>query len=234
MAETKYSRGQLGGGGPAPPAPTMFKSYPDVPTISLDPPTTEGGEPLWDVIRRRRSVREYTDGPITMRQLSQMLWATQGITSHEHGFGLRAAPSAGARYPIETYLSAHRVEGLEPGLYHYNVREHILEQLETGTFSVRLRRAALNQHSVERAATVFVWSAIFARSASRYHDRAYRYVFLDAAHIAQNLALAAVGEGLGSCQIGAFFDDEVNGIFGLDGISESVIYMSTVGRPRRI
>jgi len=155
--------------------------------------------------------------------LSQMLWAAQGITRVIRDFGLRTAPSAGALYPVETYLVVHSVEGIEPGVYHYAVETHELDQLQVGDFRAVVARAALDQKIAYRANVVFVWTAVFERSKWKYKQRAYRYLYLDAGHIAQNVALAAVALGLGSCQIAALYDDEANALLGVDGVDESVI-----------
>jgi SagB-type dehydrogenase family enzyme len=146
-------------------------------------------------------------------------------------YALRSAPSAGALYPVETYLSVQMVEGIEPGIYHYGVREHELELLQPGDFRAEVAKAALDQGFLAEAAVVFAWTAVFARSKWKYKERAYRYVYLDAGHIAQSVALAAVALGLGSCQIAALYDDEVNAILGVDGKEESVVYMTALGRP---
>jgi SagB-type dehydrogenase family enzyme len=146
-------------------------------------------------------------------------------------YALRAAPSAGALYPVETYLSVQMVEGIEPGIYHYNVRTHDLDRLRPGDFREAVAEAALDQGFLAEAAVVFAWTAVFARSKWKYKERAYRYVYLDAGHIAQNVALAAVALGLGSCQIAALYDDEVNAVLGVDGKEESILYMTALGRP---
>jgi len=124
------------------------------------------------------------------------------------------------------------VEGIEPGVYHYAVEAHELDQLKTGDFRADVARAALDQEMAYRANLVFCWTGIFARSKWKYRQRAYRYVYLDAGHIAQNVALGAVALGLGSCQIAALYDDEANVLLDVDGVEESVIYMTAVGRPR--
>jgi SagB-type dehydrogenase family enzyme len=146
-------------------------------------------------------------------------------------YALRSAPSAGALYPIETYLSIQMVEGVEPGIYHYDVRQHELDLLRPGDFRAAVAEAALDQDFLAEAAVVFAWTAVFARSKWKYKERAYRYVYLDAGHIAQNVALAAVALGLGSCQIAALYDDEVNAVLGVDGKEESIVYMTALGRP---
>lgn len=230
QAETKYIRGQLKGG-PLfwAPRPKLYKTYPNSPTFNLPPAQKNDGLPLWETIQKRRSQRYFSSKPLTLNQLSQLLWACQGITYQENRFAFRAAPSAGALYPVETYLVINRVVSLEPGLYHYQILHHQLEQLKTGDFSQEITAAALNQDMAGEAAVVFIWTGIFARSKWKYGQRAYRYVYLDAGHIAQNLALAAVSLGLGSCPIAAFYDEEVNQLLNVDGQEESVLYLSVVG-----
>lgn len=234
LSTTKYERGKLPGHRlDWSTKPPVYKTYPESERVSLPQPQRDKGPAIWKVMNRRRSVRAYTDEPLTMNELSQILWATQGITAEVAGHQLRASPSAGALYPVETYLFVSRVEGIASGLYHYRVDRHELELLQEGSFARETKRGALDQGIAERAAVVFIWSAVFSRSKWKYLQRAYRYIFLDAGHIAQNLALAAEALGIGTCQIGAIYDDEMNTLLELDGVEESVIYMSSVGRPRR-
>ena len=231
---TKYERGKLPGHRlDWSTKPSVYKKYPDAEKFELPPPVVQGGPGLWEVLRTRRSIRAYTRDPMSLSDLSQILWATQGITAFIGDHKLRTAPSAGALYPIETYLLINRVEGLEPGLYHYDVESHQLDRLKLGDFSKQVKAGALDQQIAERASVVFIWSAIFQRSKWKYLQRAYRYIFLDAAHIAQNLALAVEGLGLGSCQIGALYYDYLNELLEFDINEESVIYMSSVGKPGR-
>ncbi|MFW9887347.1 MAG: SagB/ThcOx family dehydrogenase [Candidatus Thorarchaeota archaeon] len=213
--------------------PPTHKRYDSAQKIQLPNPSVEGGSGLWEVLRRRRSRRAYTDESLILEDLSQITWATQGVTAHVGDNDLRTAPSAGALYPIETYLCVNRVSGLDSGLYHYSVPNHELDFIKPGEFGGEVSRGALDQKMAEQAAVVFIWSAVFQRSKWKYLQRAYRYVFLDAGHIAQNLALAAEALGYGTCQIGAIYDDELNQLLDLDGEEESVIYLSTVARPQR-
>ncbi len=230
--ETMYERGKLSGGRlDWASKPATYKRYPAAPKTPLSDPTTTSGTPLWDVIAQRRSVRRFRDEPLQEAELSQLLWASPGITMRSRGVEFRAAPSAGALYPVETYLAIHDVEDVAPGIYHYGVEDHELEQLKGGNFQRKVARAALDQSMAARANVVFIWTAVFERSKWKYKQRAYRYVYLDAGHIAQNVALAAVALGLGSCQIAAIYDDEANALLGVDGAEESTIYMTVVGRP---
>jgi SagB-type dehydrogenase family enzyme len=231
--ETKYIRGELSGGPLIWSAkPKTYKTYPDSPKFKLDNPEVKGGMPLWDAIRSRQSIRNYKNIPLEKSHLSQLLWATQGISREAMEFEFRTSPSAGALYPVETYLVLNSVEGIEPGIYHYDVKNHQLEQLRRGDFRLDVARAALDQDMAYAANAVFVWTALFRRSKWKYKQRAFRYVYLDAGHIAENLALAAVALGLGTCQIGALYDEEVNQLVEIDGEEESILYMSVVGYPR--
>ena len=161
--------------------------------------------------------------------LSFLLWASTGIQRIEHGYEFRVAPSAGALYPIETYIVANSVEDIETGVYHYNIENHLLEEIKLGNFGDTLAHAALDQEMCADSSVVFIWTAVFGRSKWKYSQRAYRYIYLDARHIAQNLALAAASITCGSCEIGAFFDDEINSIMSIDGTEESTICLSVVG-----
>jgi SagB-type dehydrogenase family enzyme len=231
--ETKYIRGKLLGGPLIWSAkPKTYKTYPDSPKIELDDPEVNGGMPLWEAIQSRQSIRNYRNIPLEKRHLSQLLWATQGISREAMDFKFRTAPSAGALYPVETYLVLNNVEGIEQGVYHYDVKDHQLDLLKTGDFRMDVAHAALDQDMAYSANIVFVWTALFERSKWKYKQRAYRYVYLDAGHIAENLALSAVALGLGTCQIGALYDAEVNDLVDIDGKEESILYMSTVGHPQ--
>jgi len=230
--ETKYSRAHMRGGGLRwEDKPATYKKFPDAVRHNLPDLSAGGGLPLWETIAARRSVRRFSTRPLSLTDLSRLLWASQGITARTMGSALRASPSAGALYPVETYLAAHAVEGLPSGIHHYSVLRHELEELRSGDFREETARGALDQGIASSASVVFIWTACFPRSAWKYRERAYRYVYLDAGHIAENLALAAVAVGLGSCQIAALYDDEINRMLGIDGVDESVLYMSVVGHP---
>lgn len=213
--------------------PSIFKSYEKaVSKIKLPEPVREGGKPLFEVLNTRRSKRDYTGEPVEISQLGQLLWATQGISAYMGDYPLRTAPSAGALYPIETYLVINNVSSIEKGVYHYNIIEHLLEGLKIGDHSQSIARAALNQSFLSNAAVVFVWTAVLERTKWKYGERGYRYIYKDAAHVCANLYLASTSMDLGCCAIGACYDDEVNEIVGVDGSTETVIYLAGVGRVR--
>ncbi len=228
--ETKYDRDKMSGkglGGQS--KPKLYKEYPGSEKIELGEarPLTECS--LYEAIKTRKSVRDYQNKAISKDAISYLLWASTGISRKEGGYEFRTAPSAGALYPIETYLVVNNVEDIKLGVYHYNIRNHYLELLKEGDHAVETGKAALGQRMCVESSVVFIWTAVFGRMKWKYDQRAYRYIYLDAGHIAENLALAATSLGLGSCQIGALYDDEVNEIVGVDGTEESVVYMSVVG-----
>jgi len=230
--DTKYHRDQREKGlSERVTIPEPYKEYPGSNRIKLPIPGSKSVLTLDEVLRRRKSVRVFAKKPLSLEQMSYLLWASNGIQRIEHGHEFRTVPSAGALYPVETYLVVHNVEGLAPGVYHYAIREHALEEIKVGDFRREITLAALGQRICADAAVVFVWTAIFNRSKCKYRQRAYRYVYLDAGHIGHSLALSAVSLGLGSCQVGALFDDDVNSILGVDGVEESIVYMSVVGYP---
>ncbi|NWF55259.1 MAG: SagB/ThcOx family dehydrogenase [Syntrophaceae bacterium] len=198
--------------------------------IPLPPPHLDGGPSLWKALRERRSIRDYSPAPLSLKDLSALLWATQGITEKAFAPWYRTAPSAGALHPIDTYLVVNRVEGMDPGIYFFEVVEFSLILRREGDFSGPIARAALDQEIAQSAAVVFVWVAVIQRSRQKYRQRAYRYIYLDCGHIAQNLYLAATALGLGCCGIAAIFDDEVNDLVGVDGQEETAIYLATVGK----
>jgi SagB-type dehydrogenase family enzyme len=211
--------------------PGLYKEYVDAPRVALPPPDPLSEMAMDEALRKRRSVRAYAERPLSSRQLSYLLWAASGIQPRDGERFFRTAPSAGALYPVETYVVVNNVEGVAPGVYHYAVASHSLEELRSGDHRRAVTGAVMGQKWCEQAGAVIIWTAVFGRSTWRYRDRTYRYVYLDAGHMAQNLALSAVTLGLGACQIGALYDDEVNAIIGVDGEEEGVLYMSVVGWP---
>jgi SagB-type dehydrogenase family enzyme len=230
---TKHSRERLiGGYMDWANKPELYKRYTSAKIIPLSRELPTKSLPIVDVLKKRRSVRSFSPKPLSLDALSFLLWASTGVQRKEQGYEFRTVPSAGALYPIETYLIVNNVEDLEKALYHYNIEAHALEQLTVGDLAEKFAHAALEQKMFIKAPVVLIWTAVFERSKWKYAQRAYRYVYLEAGHIAQNLALSAISIGLGSCQVGAFFDDEINQILGVDGVDESVIYLSVVGHPR--
>ncbi len=232
QAETKYRRDKtVGSEMDWFNQPELYKQYPKSQKIELPGLGEVAGTSLLETLKARRSVRDYKNEPITKEALSYLLWASTGISHTQGDYAFRTAPSAGALYPIETYIAVNNVTQLAEGIYHYSIWSHELELVKRGNCGNALARSAMGQNICSDGAVVFVWTAIFQRAKWKYDQRGYRYVYLDAGHIAENLALAATSVNLGSCQIGALFDDEINDVLNLDGREESVIYMSAVGVP---
>lgn len=184
---------------------------------------------LDEALSRRRSIRQFSDKPVNLQQVSNILWAAAGITDRLAGTMLRTAPSAGATYPMEFRVIANNVDELEQGLYHYRVDEHFLVELELGEVAKNMVEFARTQTFITRAPLTIVLSAIPSRTSQRYGQRATRYIFTEAGHIAQNIMLESVSLDLVSVPIGAFNDDKLNQFFGFDGKEEAVVYLVSIG-----
>ena len=206
-----------------------FKNYPAAPRVVLPRNWTLKEARLSPLLQNRRSRRSFSTEPLSLKSLAYMLWAGQGITASAGNHRLRTSPSAGALYPIETYISAREIDELPAGIYHFNVAEFELELLVPGSHADELALACLNQQFLAQAAAVFIWTAVYRRNACKYGDRGLRYVFRDVGHICQNVLLAAEATGSNCCPVAAFFDDELNQLIGVDGKEESAIYLAGVG-----
>jgi SagB-type dehydrogenase family enzyme len=198
--------------------------------VKLPPPRERGEMSLEEAIARRRSVRRYKRESLSLFQLSQVLWAAQGIT----GAGiLRAAPSAGATYPLEVFVLIGRggVEGLEEGMYHYNVANHSLEPHKGGDLREELSIAARNEEFIAQAPVDIVICALYERTSRRYGRRGERYVHMEAGHVGENIHLQAVALGLAVVMVGAFEDERVRKLMDL---AEEVkpLYIIPLGKPR--
>lgn len=165
---------------------------------------------------------------MTLEEISLLSFAVQGVTARVESYLLRTAPSAGALYPIETHLAINFSRDISPGIYHLDVRNFTLEKLKDGYFGKILKDLALGQDFFETASLIFIWSAILRRTIAKYGERGLRYIFMDVAHICQNLLLAATALELKACPVAAFFDEEFNEFLELDGKEETVIYLATV------
>jgi SagB-type dehydrogenase family enzyme len=204
-------------------APNSPQAIPQART-PLPSPDLEGSRSLEEVLALRRSVREYETESLTQAELGQLLWAAQGVTN-ERGF--RTAPSAGALYPLELYLTN------SSGVFRYDPAKHELETLSSQDVRQGLFEAALQQEPVRQAPVVFVLTAVYERTADRYGDqRAPRYVHMEAGHAAQNLLLQAVALELGAVSIGAFHDDQVQTALGLPA-DHLPLYLIPVGHPNQ-
>lgn len=185
-----------------------------------------------DILENRRSVRNYTEDPLTLEELSWLLWSCQGVKRLAGKTAtFRTVPSAGARHPFETYILVNRVETLEPGLYKFFAIDHKLIEVNLEEdIADKIADACYNQNFVKTCAATFIFTAVTQRTYWRYGERGYRYMHLDAGHICQNLYLAAESIGGGACAIGAFYDDELNSLLELDGVDQFTIYITTIGK----
>jgi SagB-type dehydrogenase family enzyme len=170
-------------------------------------------------------MREYGDAPVSLEDVSQLLWAAQGVTEGDVG---RTAPSAGALYPLEVYLVAGNVSALDAGVYHYQPHDHTIVRRSAGDRRAALARAALRQESVADGAVVLVFAAVYERTERKYGERAERYVHMEAGHAAQNACLQATALGLGAVPVGAFDDAAVRKALGLPA-GEEPVYLVPVG-----
>lgn len=208
----------------------LYKRYENpLAHVALPPPQLDDGPGLWETISRRRSHRRFADRPMSLEQLSQLLWAVSGVTLEQSGHVFRAAASAGGLYPNELYLFVSQVSDCPAGIHHYELLEHRLALLAEGDYSTEIAQACLEQRFCGQATVVLAFAAVAARCGQKYGDRAYRYIYLDAGHLGAHVQLAAQGLGLGSVNIGAFFDDEVNHLLGLDGALETAVYLAALG-----
>jgi SagB-type dehydrogenase family enzyme len=232
LKETRYSRDSLRAEPLMPyPRSPLYKTYPPETTRLALPPVPEAFQAnFWQCLKERRSLRDYVEHSITQEELAGLLWAAQGVTAVRENFAFRAAPSAGALYPVETYVAVHRVEEIPPGIWHFQVPDFNLELIAPGDFRRSLVLAGLNQQFLGTAAAVFIWTGILGRSLWKYRQRAVRYLFLDAGHICGNLHLAATALGLGCCPVAAFFDEEVEELVHANPEEEVAVYLAAVGR----
>ena len=195
-------------------------------TVELPAPSVDGRIAVEKALGERRSVRSYARSPLTLQQLSQLLWAAQGATDQDGG---RTAPSAGALYPLELYLVATEVAGLEAGVYHYLVERHRLERVVAGDLRRRLTAAARGQDWMSRAPAALVVTGVVARTAQKYGGRARRYVQMEVGAVAENVHLQATAAGLGTTFVGAFDDAAVTELLGL-AVGEEPFAILPVGK----
>jgi len=220
-------------GGPQPP---LELPVPEAVTrIRLPNPKMLEANPvdLYGALERRRSVREYVAQPMTLLELSFLLWATQGVREvTDRPATSRPVPSAGARHAFETYLLINRVGDLKPGVYRYVALEHALveEDMKAATAAGVASSCRNSKPLCEASAATFLWVAVAERMTWKYSERGIRFLHLDAGHVCQNLYLAADVIDCGVCAIGGFNDEEINPLLGLDGEELFVIYMATVGK----
>lgn len=192
--------------------------------IKLPSPFFSSRTSIEEALKNRRSIRAYNNLPLTLQEVAQLLWATQGITGNN---GYRTTPSAGALYPLEIYLVAGNIEKLSLGVYHYVPANHSLEKIKNGDLRIMLAKAAIGQASVKLAAADIVITAVFSRTIQKYGDMGKRFVLMEAGHAAQNIYLQSVSLNLGTVSIGAFNGNDVKDV--LD-IKEEPLYIMPIGK----
>jgi SagB-type dehydrogenase family enzyme len=186
---------------------------------------------LRECIEKRRSFRDYSSKPLSLEELSYLLWCTQGVTELSSRYLLRNVPSGGARHAFETYLLIKNVEGLKPGIYRFIGTKHslIAENLEEG-IAEKVKDACSGQPLFDPCAVAFIWAAVAYRMTWRYWERGYRYILMDSGHVCQNLYLAAESIDCGVCAVASYNDDELNKLLGLDGVNQFVVYIGVAGK----
>jgi len=201
-------------------------SQPEI--VKLPEPRLHSAVSLEEALNERRSTREYASIPLTLSDVSQLLWAAQGITSE---WGGRTAPSAGALYPLEVYVAAGDVESLAPGVYKYSPGRHELLKVRDGDVRGQLANAALGQRWVQEGAIDIVIAAVYERTTTKYGDRGVRYVHIEAGHAAENICLQAVTLDLGVVTVGAFYDELVRDVMGMPE-DEIPLYIIPIGKKK--
>ena len=219
------------------PQPPLELPIPEGEPLITLPQLTEITVPamdLRDAIEQRRTVRAYSDTPLSLEELTYLLWVSQGVKRvSSRPSTARTVPSAGARHAFETYLLVNRVTGLESGLYRYSAIENGLLRLDAPEdIAGAIARACLDQSQITNSAATFMWAAVTERMYWRYVERGYRYLHLDAGHVCQNLALGAEQTGCGICPIAAFDDEQLNTTLGLDGVDMFAVYLASVGKKK--
>lgn len=217
-----------------PPPPVQKPASPGARLITLPQPELRRDHPcdLLTAIGMRESHRRFLPSSLTLEELALLLWATQGVREYIHEAAvLRTVPSAGCRHPFESYIAALNIEGLSPALYRYLPVEHSLVLHREGAdLGPALTAATHGQQFTARAAAVFIWTAIPARTEWRYAEASYKVIALDAGHVCQNLYLACEAIGAGTCAIAAYRQDLMDDLLGIDGDEEFTIYLAPVGK----
>lgn len=196
-------------------------------TVHLPQPRADSAISVERALRLRRSVRNFSTAAISLDEITQLLWAAQGIT---HAEGLRTAPSAGALYPLEIILVAGRVTGLEPAIYRYSPAKHELTAIAAGDRRASLARAALEQQWMQKAAAVIVFCAVEKRTTRKYGARGISYIHIEVGHAAQNVFLQAQALGLGAAAVGAFDEAQTASLLQLPN-EQKPLYLMPVGKP---
>ncbi len=217
-------------------APPLEKPFPAdarrIDLVTKDSWRGFSGLDLISAIEGRRSHRSFTAEPLTLEEISFLLWATQGIRQiASASTAFRTVPSAGSRHALETYLCVLNVTGLEPGVYRYLPKEHqLLVVSHEKDLAQQLTAATLGQSFIGRSAVTFVWATVPYRMEWRYHIAAHKVIALDAGHVCQNLYLAVAAIGCGTCAVAAYHQELMDELLGVDGDDEFSLYLAPVGK----
>ncbi|MCZ6801232.1 MAG: SagB/ThcOx family dehydrogenase [Nitrospirae bacterium] len=208
-----------------------FEGYPIIPL-----PDSLGSlsAPLGDTIVKRSSALSFETTPISLNQLAVLLYHSYGVTRDNTENSMprpfRTVPSAGAMYPLEIFFHTAHVQGIPPGLYHYNPSKNCLRLLREGEETEKLSSGFINPVLCESSSIQIFLTAMFERTTWKYGERGYRFVYLEAGHVAQNLNLVATSLGLGCLNVGGFFDRDIDKYLGIDGVTHSTIYVALIGK----
>lgn len=189
-------------------------------------PEPDKTTPLSQLLIKRKSIRKFRKEPLKSADLSRILWATYGATDRNR----RVVPSAGATYPMEIYVFVKNIEDIKPGIYKYNYHEHSLILIKEGDYSKELAKACLDQSWVREAPVNIVITALYEKTTGWYGERGFRYIYMEAGHVGQNIYLASVEMGLGTVAVGAFRDEEIANLIGL-GEDHLMLYVFPIGLP---
>ncbi|WP_433928143.1 SagB/ThcOx family dehydrogenase [Sorangium cellulosum] len=215
--------------------PLQFRTYVGAERTALPGRDFAIDAPLGAVLERRRSIREFALRPMPLETLGRLLHASYGVRGARKIDGEwasdRPTPSAGGRYPLEIYVATQAVEDLPDGLYHYDARAHELELRREGLAHAALADQTLAQDMVLNTNVVVIITAVPFRTMWKYGQRGYRFLWLDAGHVGQNLYLVATAMGLGAVAIGGFYDDELKALLALPA-EEDPMYVVCVGQPQ--
>ena len=203
--------------------------------IQLPEPFFPLQAPLGETMVKRNSVRTFRTSPVSFTHLAALLQYSYGVTRSNEGTPFprpfRTVPSGGALYPLEMYVHVKNVEGLPPGLYHFNPAQNSICCLLEGDQTAHIAQAVVQPAVIKESAIQVFLTAIFERSTFKYGDRGYRFVLIEAGHVAQNMNLVSTSLGLGLLNIGGFFDREIDDWLSIDGITHSTVYMLALGTP---
>jgi SagB-type dehydrogenase family enzyme len=213
-------------------ASLAFEQYPE---LELPQARASFSKSLEDALLTRTSVRAMSPVPISLAKLAAILHCAYGVTRSNEGTNFprpfRTVPSAGALYPLEIYFHSSKITEIPAGLYHYNPSRNAVHRLREEDLSAQIASALVEPASAYDASIILFITALFERATFKYGERGYRFTLLEAGHAAQNINLAANGLGLGSLNIGGFFDRQLDELLGLDGVSQSTIYVAAIGQP---